>query len=200
MLKVGVTGNIGTGKSTVCKIFETLGIPVFYADDESKNILANDPSVHSELRKIFGEEIFSDGIPDRKKIAEIVFRDRSKLEQLNALLHPAVIQKSEDWFKNLNEAAYAIKEAALIYEVGGERLLDKVIVVSSPEEISIRRIMQRDHVSEDEVKSRMKNQWPQKLKEDIADFIIKNDDEHLLIPQVMDIHRQLLLLAEKVPA
>ncbi|MFI5134490.1 MAG: dephospho-CoA kinase [Chitinophagales bacterium] len=197
MLKIGITGNIGTGKSTVCKIFETLGIPVFYADDESKKILAHDGDVHSELRKIFGEEIFIEGSPDRKKIADIVFHDRSKLEQLNALLHPAVIRKSEEWFQQLSGVPYAIKEAALIYEVSGEKLLDKVIVISSPENISVQRIMQRDKVPEEEIRSRMKNQWPQKLKEDIADFVIRNDDEHLLIPQVMDIHSQLLSLGEK---
>ena len=194
MMKIGITGGIGTGKTTVCKIFETLGIPVFNADEESKNILLHNSSIHIELRKIFGEKIFSDGIPDRKKIAEIVFGSREKLEALNAILHPAVISASEKWFSMQKDKPYAIKEAALIFEVGGEKKLDKVIVVSAPETISVQRIKQRDRVTEEEVRSRIQNQIPQKEKEARADFIIVNDDEHLIIPQVMDIHRQLLRL------
>ena len=196
MLKIGVTGGIGTGKSTVCKIFETLGVPVFYADDESKKILLQDEQVHSELRNLYGEEIFFEGIPDRKKIASIVFSDRKKLEQLNAILHPAVIRKSEEWFQTQKGIAYAIKEAALIFEIGGEKLLDKVIVVSAPEDVCIARIVKRDGISEQEVKSRIKNQMPQSSKEELADFIIRNDDTQLLIPQVTKIHHEILQLEE----
>jgi len=196
MLKIGITGGIGTGKTTICKIFETLGIPVFYADEESKKILFHDSDVNEELRTIFGKEIFTEGIPDRKKIADIVFSDREKLEQLNAILHPAVIRKSEEWFHEPKRAPYAIKEAALIFEVGGERNLDKVIVISSPEEISIGRIMKRDNVSEEEVRLRMGNQLAQEVKEKKADFLIVNDDRQMLIPQVMNIHNHLLQLAQ----
>jgi len=196
MLKIGITGGIGTGKTTICKIFETLGIPVFYADEESKKILFHDSDVNEELRTIFGKEIFTEGIPDRKKIADIVFSDREKLEQLNAILHPAVIRKSEEWFHEQKHAPYAIKEAALIFEVGGERNLDKVIVISSPEEISIGRIMKRDNVSEEEVRLRMGNQLAQEVKEKKADFLIVNDDRQMLIPQVMNIHNHLLQLAQ----
>ena len=196
MLKIGITGGIGTGKTTVCKIFETLGIPVFYADEESKKILFHDSDVNEELRTIFGKEIFTEGIPDRKKIADIVFSDREKLEQLNAILHPAVIRKSEEWFHEPKRAPYAIKEAALIFEVGGERNLDKVIVISSPEEISIGRIMKRDNVSEEEVRLRMGNQLAQEVKEKKADFLIVNDDRQMLSPQVMNIHKHLLQLTQ----
>lgn len=196
MLKIGITGGIGTGKTTVCKIFETLGIPVFYADEESKKILFHDSDVNEELRKFFGKEIFTEGIPDRRKIASIVFSDRTKLEQLNAILHPAVIRKSEEWFHEQKHTPYAIKEAALIFEVGGERNLDKVIVISSPEQIAIKRIVKRDGVSNEEVKSRIRNQLPQETKEGKADFIIMNDEQQMLIPQVMDIHNRLLELVD----
>jgi dephospho-CoA kinase len=198
MLKIGITGGIGTGKTTVCKIFETFSIPVFHADEESKKILMEDPGVHDKLKKIFGDEIFTNSIPDRKKIADIVFNDKEKLEQLNSILHPATIRKSEEWFSELNDVPYAIKEAALIFEIGAEKFLDKVIVVSAPEALSIERIMKRDHATEKEVRSRIKNQMEQKLKEDKADFIIVNDDSQPLIPQVMNIHEQLQFLA-KVP-
>jgi len=199
MLKIGITGGIGTGKTTVCKIFETLGIPVFHADEESKKILMQDSGVHDQLKKIFGDEILTNSIPDRKKIADIVFNDKEKLEQLNSILHPATIRKSEEWFGQLYNVPYAIKEAALIFEIGAEKFLNKVIAVSAPETLSVERIMKRDHATEKEVRSRINNQMDQKLKEEKADFIIVNDDSRPLIPQVMNIHEQLLFLA-KVPA
>ncbi len=195
MLKIGITGGIGTGKSTVCKVFETLGIPVFYADAESKRLLNENLAVHAGLRKIFGEEIFTSGIPDRKKIADIVFHDRSKLNELNALLHPAIIALSNDWFIQQKDVPYSIKEAALIYEAGVESDLDKVIVVTAPEELCITRIRQRDSVSAEEVKARMQNQLPQAVKVARADFVIENDDRQSLIPQVMHIHEQLIALS-----
>jgi dephospho-CoA kinase len=195
MLKIGVTGGMGTGKSTVCRVFETLGIPVFYADAESKRILSEDPSVHAALREIFGEEIFSGGIPDRKKIADIVFHDKKKLEQLNALLHPATIARSHEWFLQQKNVPYAIKEAALIYETRVEKDLDKVMVVTAPEELCITRIRQRDSVSAEDVKARLQNQWPPAEKVARADFVIENDERQPLIPQVMHIHEQLVALS-----
>jgi len=196
MLKIGITGGIGTGKTTVCKIFETLGIPVFHADEESKKILMHDAAVHDHLKKIFGEEIFSGGAPDRKKIADIVFNSKEKLHQLNSILHPETIRKSEEWFAGLRDIPYAIKEAALIFEIGAEKFLNKVIVVSAPETLCIERIMKRDKTSEKEVRSRIKNQMDQKIKEGKADFLVTNDDSKSLIPQVMKIHDQLLKQAK----
>ena len=191
MMKVGITGNIGSGKTTVCKIFEILGVPVFNADEESKKILFNDPVALSEVKKAFGEEIFSDGIPDRKRIAELVFNDEGKLEQLNSILHPVVIQKAEDWFNSQNGHPYALKEAALIFEVSGEKLLDKVIVVSAPEPLRIKRIVLRDGVSETEVRARMARQISQDEKIRRADYVINNDETETLIPQVIKIHNEL---------
>lgn len=191
MLKIGITGGIGSGKSTVCKIFETLGIPVFYADEESKKILFTDSRVISEIRKYFGEEVFANNIPDRKKIAEAVFNSPEKLKQLNAILHPVVIAHAEDWFHSQKEKPYAIKEAALIYEIGAEAFLDKVIVVTTPEKIRIERIMNRDGLTADEVQARLQNQMPEREKMAKADFIIVNDNEQLLIPQVLKVHEAL---------
>jgi len=195
MMKIGITGNIGSGKTTVCKIFETLGVPVFNADEESKKILFTDPAAISEVKKAFGEEIFSGGIPDRKKVAELVFNDESKLEQLNSILHPAVIRKAKDWFNSQNERPYSLKEAALIFEVGGEKLLDKVIVVSAPESLRIKRIVLRDGISEAEVRARMSRQISQDEKIRRTDYVINNDETEPLIPQVIKIHNELSRMA-----
>lgn len=196
MMKIGITGGIGSGKTTVCRIFETLGIPVFYADDESKNILFTNSSVLEQVRKVFGDEVFSDGIPDRRKLATIVFSNPEKLRQLNSILHSAVFQQFDDWILEKKGSPYILLEAALIYETGREKFLDKVIVVSAPEEIRIRRIRIRDNISEADVKARMRQQNSQESKEQKADFIIENDENQLLIPQVMEIHERLLAIAK----
>jgi dephospho-CoA kinase len=197
MLKIGVTGGMGTGKSTVCRVFETLGVPVFYADAEAKRLLNESAEVQAKLKRIFGEEIFSGGMPDRKKIAAIVFHDRKKLDELNALLHPATIARSNEWFLQQENVPYAIKEAALIYEAGAEKQLDKVIVVTAPEELCIGRIVLRDYVTPDEVRARIRNQLPQDVKAARADFIVENDELHPVIPQVMKIHEQLVGLSKR---
>jgi dephospho-CoA kinase len=195
-MKIGITGGIGSGKTTVCRIFETLGIPVFYADDESKIILFTDSSVLEQVRKIFGEKVFTDGIPDRKKLATIVFNNPEKLRQLNSILHSMVFQHFENWMLEKKDSSYILMEAALIYETAREKFLDKVIVVSASEEIRIRRIMMRDKISEADVRARMSQQYTQELKEEKADFIIENNENQLLIPQVMEIHEKLLFLAK----
>jgi dephospho-CoA kinase len=196
MLKIGITGGIGSGKTMVCRIFETLSIPVFYADDESKRILFTDRSVLNQVMKIFGDEVFSNGIPDRKKLATIVFSNPEKLRQLNSILHSNVFQHFDNWMMEKKDSPYILMEAALIYETAREDFLDKVIVVSAPEEIRIRRIRVRDKISEADIRARMKQQYSQELKEQKADFIIENDENQLLIPQVMDIHEKILFLAK----
>jgi len=195
MLKVGITGGIGAGKSLVCRIFETMNVPVFHADDESKKILFNDEKVVDELRKTFGEEIFSEGIPDRKKIASIVFRNQEKLKFLNSILHEITFQHFTEWVLEKKNAPYTLMEAALIYESGAEKFLDKVIAVASPEAIRIKRTMERDRLTEQEVRARMKNQLEPEVVEKRADFTIVNDEEQLIIPQVCAIHEQLLRLS-----
>ena len=196
MMKIGITGGIGSGKTTVCRIFETLGIPVFYADEESKNILFTDSSVLKQVREVFGDEVFSDGIPDRRKLATIVFSNPEKLRQLNSILHSAVFQQFDKWILEKKDSSYILLEAALIYETGREKFLDQVIVVSAPEEIRIKRIRMRDKISEADVKARIRQQDSQESKEQKADFIIENDENQLLIPQVMEIHEKLLASAK----
>jgi dephospho-CoA kinase len=199
MLRIGVTGGIGAGKSIVCQIFESLGIPVFNADEESKKILSNDAGLHEALMEDFGEHIFTGGLPDRRKIAALVFGDEEKLRRLNALLHPRVIARSEEWFRQ-QHAAYAIKEAALIYEAGTEAGLDYIIVVTAPDPLRIERIKLRDGLKEEEVLARMKRQWPQQKKEALADFVILNNGEQLLIPQVLKLHARFTGSAQRKEA
>jgi len=192
MLKIGITGGIGTGKTTVCRIFEILGIPVFHSDDESKLLLQYDDDVIKQVKESFGEDVYEYELPDRKKIAAMVFHSPQKLKTLNNILHPAVRRKFETWLKEQHHVPYIIKEAALIYEAGIDAELDKVIVVTAPESLRLKRIQARDKVDENEVRARMKNQWTEEEKMKRADFIVHNDEQQLLIPQVMKIHEQFL--------
>lgn len=192
MLKIGITGGIGTGKSTVCRIFETLGIPVFYADQEAKNLSTQDAAVVHAIKKIFGEDIYAGGALRSKEVAAIVFQEPAKLAQLNAIIHPAVRLKFESWVMQQKEAPYVLKEAALIYESGSDTLLNAVIVVTAPEKLRIERIAKRDQLPAEAIRSRMKNQWPEDEKIKRAKFIINNDEQRMIIPQVLSIHRTLL--------
>lgn len=181
---VGLTGNIGSGKSTVAKVFSELGIPVFYADEESKQILEKNESLQIELKSVFGDKIFTDNKPDRKKIAELVFNDSSKLRQLNEMIHPLVQKRFEDWCL-LQKSDLVIKEAAILIESGSYKNADEIILVTCPEEIRIDRVMKRDRVSKDEVVARIKNQMSEDQKVKLSDFIINNDGKQPLIPQIM---------------
>lgn len=192
MLKIGITGGIGTGKSTVCRVFETLGISVFYADQEARNLLEQDTAVMQAVQKLFGDDIYTGGRLRNKEVAAIVFNNPSKLAQLNAITHPAVRLKFESWVMQQKDAPYVLKEAALIYESGSDALLDAIIVVAAPEKLRIDRIAKRDQVNEEAIRSRMKNQWPEEEKIKRAKFIIHNDEQNMIIPQVVSIHRTLL--------
>lgn len=191
MLNIGVTGGIGSGKTSVCKIFESLGVPVYYADDRAKYLMENNAEIIQKVKKLFDEDIYLAGIPDRKRIAEIVFQDKEKLNALNAIIHPAVGLDSKNWQKEMEKEGhpYVLREAALIYETGMDKKLDKVIVVNAAKSIRIKRVMQRDGISEDAVLARMDKQWPQEKKNALADFLIENDGESALIPQVQHLHK-----------
>ena len=186
MLKLGVTGGIGSGKTTVCKIFECIGIPVFHADNEGRRVLNEDKEVQQKVVYLFGPSILTQGKPDRKKIASIVFGDSEKLTQLNAIIHPEVRKSFAMWVKN-QTASLVIEEAAILFENGGYTDLDKMVLVTSPEDIRIKRVMQRDHVTEIEVKKRMQKQCTDEEKAAKADFIINNIETKMLTSQVLDI-------------
>lgn len=191
-LKIGLTGGIGSGKSMVCRIFRILGVPVFEADQEARSLLNTNADVRLALKAILGDAIFtSNGNVDRKKMAELVFRDSGVLQQVNAVIHPAVRKIFDDWCAR-QEAPYVLQEAAILYESGGYQAMNLNIVVSAPEELRISRVMARDEVSRKQVVVRIANQWPDEKKLSMADFIIHNNGNEFLVTQVIHIHHKIL--------
>ncbi len=194
MLKVGITGNMGSGKTTVCKIFKLLDVDVYYADSKAKEILHSNKS-KKIVRDIFGNNVFDEkGNLDNHKLARVVFNDSGALERLNNLIHPLVLEDFDKWANARKNHNYVLKEAALLYETGSYKNLDKVIVVASPLKLMIERVQKRDNVSAEAVKSRLKNQTDQQTKINKADYVIFNDEKKLLIHQVIDLHGKLLKL------
>jgi len=195
MLKIGITGNIGGGKTTVSKIFEILGIPVFYADDAAKNVMTADPVLIEGIKSAFGvASYFEDGTLNRKHIAGIVFKDEKELTKLNALVHPAVFRAFDHWVAQTKDTSYIIKEAALLFESDSYKMCDKTIMITAPLELRIERVMKRDHLTRDEIMARNEKQFSEEKKKELADFIIRNDDTELVIPQVLKLHEKFLSL------
>lgn len=193
MLKVGITGGMGSGKSTVAKVFEVLGIPVYYADDAAKKLMNEDELLKKKIKENFGKDVYTEGQLNRKFLAGIIFNDPEKLQVLNGLVHPATLQDAENWMQQ-QITPYAIKEAALIFESGAHENLDYIIGVFAPAPLRIQRAMQRDGISRDEVITRMNKQIDETIKMRLCDFVITNDEQELLIPQVIAIHQKLLTL------
>ncbi len=191
MIRVGLTGGIGSGKSTVARVFEVLGIPVYYADEATRQLMNTDEILKKEIINNFGEESYSNGQLNRPYIASIVFNDKEKLELLNALTHPATIRHANAWMQQ-QTSPYVIKEAALIFESGSAENLDYVIGVSAPKPLRIQRVMERDHISAEEVQKRMSRQLSEEMKMKLCDFVLVNNDSDLLTPQVLALHEQLL--------
>lgn len=192
MLRVGITGGIGSGKTTVCQIFATLGIPIYYADVRAKELMVADAEVIQQIKSLFGDDAYHKGQLNRKYIADRVFHDKNLLQQLNAIVHPAVFQDTLNWYQTHHDKAYTLYEAAIMYESGSYKLLDKIITVFAPLEDRIERTIQRDHISREEVLERIDKQLPEEEKMKRADFIIYNDHSQPLIEQVLTIHGQLL--------
>ncbi len=187
---VGVTGGIGSGKTTVCRIFELLGVPVFYADDEVKR-LYDDAKIRTKVVKLFGAKILDKSKKiDRNKLAEIIFSDKPSLAKLNAIIHPEVRKKFVVWQKKQKGAKYVIKEAAIMIESGAHKELDYLISINSPKDLRIKRISNRNNVSIEEINKRIKEQISDKEREKYSDAIIINDDAHSLIEQALDLHKK----------
>lgn len=193
MLKVGLTGGIGSGKSTVARIFEVLGMPVYYADEAAKEIMNTDEELRRQVIQTFGDDAYTNNRLNRQYISSIVFKDKEKLALLNELVHPATIRAAEEWMSK-QTTPYALKEAAIIFESGSDKQLDYVIGVHAPQEIRIMRTMQRDNITREEVIKRMNNQMDEEEKMELCNFVIENDERHALIPQVMAMHHQLITL------
>ena len=193
MLKIGLTGGLGSGKSTVAHIFEVLGIPVYYADAASKRLMNDDEKVKADVQKAFGKEVYPNGKLDRKYLSEIVFNDKKKLEILNLIVHPATLRDAEDWL-NKQTTPYAIKEAALIFESGSDKFLDIVIGVKSQLPLRLQRAIKRDNINSEEAMARIEKQMDEETKLSRCDFVIVNDEQQMIIPQVLELHHKFLKL------
>jgi dephospho-CoA kinase len=192
MIKVGITGGIGSGKTIVCKVFALLGIPVYYSDEKAKWLLGNDDEVRENIIKSFGKDVLNETENiDRKKLSALVFADKNKLEKLNAIVHPAVARHFDEWATKHKEQKYILKEAAILFESGANKQVDTVITVTAPSSLKIKRAMQRDNITAEQVEQRMKNQWTDEEKIKLSAYVIVNDEEQLLIPQVIKIHELL---------
>lgn len=192
MLKIGITGGIGSGKSTVCKVFEILGIPVFYADEAAKTLMAENEEMRKALTETFGSQTFhTDGSLNRQYLSKLVFSKPQELEKLNQIVHPAVFKAFDDWVSK-QKSAYVVKEAALLFESGSHRLCDLNVLVQSPDELKINRIMKRDRISREEVLARMAKQMTDIEKIPLADYLLQNDEKQLLIPQIVQLHQKFI--------
>lgn len=197
MLKIGITGNIGSGKTTVSKVFELLGAPVFYADAAAREVMTNDGELIKGIKQTFGTEAyFEGGGLNRKYIAGKVFNDPAELAKLNALVHPATFRAFDTWAKSFPDAPYLMKEAAILFESGSYKLCDYSIIVTAPKQMRMQRVIARDNISMPEAESRDARQMPEQEKIKLANFSIKNDDTQLVIPQVLALHQQFLALAD----
>ncbi len=192
MLKIGITGSIGAGKSTVAGIFKILGVPVFDADAIAKSILNSDPALREQIIAAFGSETYKNGLLDRKYLATLVFSNPDELAKLNALVHPATIKAADTWAKHWEKqgSPYIVKEAALLFEAGTNIGLDFIIGVTAPEDLRIARVMARDHVTREEVLKRMQHQLDDTKKMERCDIVIDNNEKALLIPQVLTLHQK----------
>lgn len=209
ILRIGLTGNIGSGKSTVARIFECLDIPVYYADQRAKSLMINNEAVREQIIAAFGPESYVDYRSskldqeaenaaielNRAYLAEKVFNDENQLKVLNAIVHPAVAADALAWHEAQKGVPYTLYEAAITFETGGYKVLDKVIVVTASEATRLQRVINRDNVNEAQVKARMDKQWPEEKKAGMADFLIDNEGTQPLLPQVLEMHRQLVKLS-----
>lgn len=197
MLRAGLTGGIGSGKTRVSQIFESLGIPVFSADQAGRQILENHPLVPDKLKEITGRSFSPKEKDHRAALAALLFKDKDMLQKVNAFIHPLVFEAFENWCLEHSKAPYLMKEAAILFESGADAHLDLVITVSAPEYLRIQRVVARDEMEAEKVRDRMQHQWNDEQRNRKADFVIFNGEKDVLIPQVISIHQELLHQAEK---
>ncbi|MCL5128486.1 MULTISPECIES: dephospho-CoA kinase [unclassified Algibacter] len=196
MIVVGLTGGIGSGKTTVAKMFLTLGVPVYIADDEAKKLMRKSKIIKRKLIQLFGEQAYVDNNLNKPFIASIIFTDKNMLKQMNAIIHPRVARHFEKWAKKQN-TPYVIKEVAILFENGGDKLCDYVIAVTAPKDAKIKRVLVRDNTSEEKIIAIMKNQWSDAEKVKLSHFVIENVDLEKTKNQVSSVHAQILKKIQK---
>lgn len=191
MKLIGITGGIGSGKSTIAKVFMSIGYPVYNSDTRAKELINSNEELINSIKLSFGDDLYNSQGLDRKKMASIVFNNPEKLELLNSIIHPAVGKDFEKWI-DLQNTSFILKEAAILFETGIYKSLHKIILVSAPQETRIERVIKRDNTNREEVLSRMNNQWSEEKKTELADYVIDNSGNKLVIPQVLEIIKQIL--------
>ena len=190
MMVVGVTGGIGSGKSFVCRVFESLGVPVYYADDRAKDLYHENEGLKREVIDLFGPDAYVAGRLNRAHLSDLVFNDSDLLAKLNQLVHPLVKQDFEDWLAK-QSSAYVIKEAAILIESGAYKEVDQIVVIDAPEDVRIARVMHRDGVEEEKVRERISKQFSSEKRNEYANYLIINDGRNPVIPQVIELDREL---------
>lgn len=194
--RLGVTGGIGSGKTTVCRIFRVLEVPVFVADIEARRLMNTDPAIMQEINAIAGEDLYTTGELDRKELARLIFNRPELLHRVNASVHPAVLRIFDEW-AGKSEAPYVIMEAAILFEAKADSLVDRVAAISAPVEERIARVMGRNELSRDGVMERIKNQLEDDEREEQSYYVINNADNEMIIPEILKIHDDMLRLAER---
>ncbi|MCQ2203866.1 MAG: dephospho-CoA kinase [Bacteroidales bacterium] len=198
MIKLGITGGIGSGKSTITQMFRVIGVPVYVSDERSKYLSQTNSEIIAGLKQILGDDIYDEmGRLDRKRMASVIFADKEKLQKVNALIHPIVNRDFIEWTEEQKSKGvpYVVNEAAIMIESGSHKLMDKLLVVTAPVEQRVERVMKRDGVGEQQVKSRINNQMSDKEKVEIADYVIVTDDHHFIMPEILALDEELRRLA-----
>jgi dephospho-CoA kinase len=190
-MTLGITGGIGSGKTSVCRVFHALGIPVFSADPEAKDIMENDKGITLELNSIAGKDLYANGSLDRTALATLIFNDNALLEKVNALVHPVVFDHFRKW-RSEQTAPYVIMEAAILIESGASKLVDRIATISAPVEERISRIIHRNSLSREQVMERIRNQMDDETKIRLSDYVIHNSENDMIIPSILKIHEDIL--------
>ena len=188
---VGLTGGIGSGKSVILKVFSSYGVPCYKSDNRAKELMQKSPELIRQIKVLFGEDIYQDKKLNRSKLADIVFDDKKKLKSLNALVHP-LVNKDFQFFLNQQNTAYVIKEAAILFETGFAKDCDETILVTAPEKLRIQRVMKRDKINAEHIKSRMSHQWSDEKKIPLANYVINNIDWDKTFKKIEEIHKKII--------
>ncbi len=190
MLKIGVTGGIGSGKTLVCRVFSKLGAPVYNSDVEARRIMYENKIIMQKLKEAFGQQVFKEGRPDRRALANLVFVNREALDRINEIVHPAVEEDFISWMKEYRNMPYIVIESAILFETGIYKQLDTVIHVSAPEKLRIERVILRDGADEQSIKQRIYSQWPDEKKEALSGQVINNDNTHPILSVIIQLHSE----------
>ncbi|HOW08664.1 MAG TPA: dephospho-CoA kinase [Bacteroidales bacterium] len=196
ILKLGITGGIGSGKTTVCKVFSVLGAPVFSADEEAKRILDNEREIRKKISDAVGKDLYISGSLDRKELARLIFNNRDLLEKVNGIIHPAVFRYFSDWVQ-MQDFPYVIMEAAILFESGAARMMDRIATVVTPVEERIERLLRGNKFTREQITERIRNQIDDGSRISQSDFVIFNSENDMIIPAVLGVHNEMLRLYNK---